>query len=332
MNSPQHFAQLLQRFFGDHLANQRDVSPLTISAYRDTFRLLLMFLPRQVGKRLENLSLDDLDAPNLLAFLRHLVQERGNSVRTVNCRLAALRSFLRYAATGLEPDALAQLQRAMAIPFKRFSRPLLGYLTKPEITAVLGACGGSWTGRRDRLLFQILYNTGARVSEAIGIRIDDVQTQECKAVRLLGKGRKQRVVPLWPQTTQLIRAWLKNSRPDPHQPLLPNRFGQPLSRTAVQQRLSLTVAAAATSCPSLQDRRVSPHTIRHTTAMHLLQAGVTPATIALWLGHENLATTHQSIEADLAMKEAALRHLDSPKQKQRRYKPPADLLMFLNSL
>ena len=332
MSPPQLFAHLLQRFFSDHLANQRDVSPLTISAYRDSFRLLLMFLPRRLGKRLEELSLDDLDAPNLLAFLRHLEQERGNSVRTANCRLAALRSFLRYAATGLDPDALAQLQRAMAIPFKRFSRPLLGYLTKPEITAILGACGESAAGRRDRLLFQLLYNTGARVSEAIAIRIEDVQTQEYKAVRLLGKGRKRRVVPLWPQTIRLIRARLKNSPPGPQQPLLPNRFGSPMSRTAVQQRLSLAVAAATASCPSLRNRRISPHTIRHTTAMHLLQSGVAPATIALWLGHENLATTHQYIEANLAMKEAALRHLDPPKQKQRRYKPPPNLLMFLNSL
>ena len=331
MSPQQHFAMLLQRFFNDHLASKRDVSHFTISTYRDAFRLLLIFLTRNLGKRIEELSLDDLDAPNLLAFLRHLEQERGNSVRTVNCRLAALRTFLQYAAVGLEPDALPRLQRAMAIPFKRFNRPLLGYLTHTEIKAVLGTCGDSRTGRRDRLLLQILYNTGARVSEAIAIRVEDVQSHECKAVRLHGKGRKQRVVPLWAQTTSLIKAWLKTIHLSPQQPLLPNRFGQHLSRTAVQQRLSLALTAATAACPSLQGRRISPHTIRHTTAMHLLQAGIAPATIALWLGHENLSTTHQYIEADLAMKEAALNHLKPPKQKQRRYKPPPDLLRFLNN-
>ena len=332
MNTPDRFANLVQTFFCDYLIKQRDMSPRTVSGYRDTFRLLLNFLQSACGKRPDQLTLGDLSATNLLAFLRHLETERGNSVRTANCRLAALRSFFHYAGACEGPDAIAQIQRIMAIPLKRFTRPLLGFLSVNEMQAILNATDDSWTGCRDHLLFLFLYNTGARVSEAISVRVQDVQRHDYRAVQLLGKGRKQRMVPLWKETTHLIRAWLKIAGLKSEQPLLPNRFGTGMTRTAVQQRLHLLVQAAEPKCPSLRHRHISPHTIRHTTAMHLLQSGIATPVIALWLGHEDPATTHQYIEADLQMKEAALHHLHSPKSKPRRFKPRASLLQFLDNL
>jgi integrase/recombinase XerD len=332
MNTPQRFAELVQTFFCDYLIKQRDLSPRTVNAYRDTFRLLLNFLRRACGKRPDQLTLSNLTASQLIAFLQYLEEERGNCVRTRNLRLAALRSFFRYVGACEGPDLIAQIQRIMAIPLKRFSRPLLDFLSQTEMHALLQVMDNSWSGRRDHLLFLFLYNTGARVSEALSVRVQDLQRHDYRAVQLLGKGRKQRTVPLWKETTQHIRAWLKLAGLKPDQPLLPNRFGKAMTRTAVQQRLQLHLQTAQLNCPSLRHRRISPHTIRHATAMSLLQSGVATPVIALWLGHEDPATTHQYIEADLLMKEQALRRLQPPKEKPTRFKPSADLLNFLNSL
>ena len=332
MNTPERFAELVQSFFCDYLIKQRDLSPRTVSAYRDTFRLLLSFLQQACGKRPDQLMLSDLTAPQLIAFLQYLEEERGNCVRTRNARLAALRSFFRYVGACEGPDMIAQTQRIMAIPLKRFERPLLGFLSHNEMQALLQAMNDSWSGRRDHLLFLFLYNTGARVSEALSVRVQDLQRHDYRAVQLLGKGRKQRTVPLWKETIQHIRSWLKLAGLKPDQPLLPNRFGGPMTRTAVQQRLQLHVQTAQANCPSLCRRRISPHTIRHATAMNLLQSGVAPPVIALWLGHEDPATTHQYIEADLLMKEQALRRLQPPKERRTRFKLRADLLTFLDSL
>ncbi len=333
MNPPERFANLIQTFFCDYLIKQRDVSMRTVGSYRDTFRLLLNFYHEIFGKRPDQLTLEDLSASNILAFLQHLEKIRGNCVRTRNSRLAALRSFFHY-AIGLEgPDLLVQSQQIMAIPIKRFSRPLVSFLSVGEMTAILNATGESWTGHRDHLLLLFLYNTGARVSEALSVRVTDVQRYDCRAVQLFGKGRKERMVPLWKETSHAVRNWVKRAGLTPDRPLFPNRFGTPMTRTAVQQRISLHVQSAAEkSCPSLRFRRISPHTIRHTTAMHLLQSGVTMPVIALWLGHEGPATTHQYIEADMSMKEAALKRLQPPKERQRRFKPSAGLLAFLDNL
>jgi integrase/recombinase XerD len=331
MNSQQRFAELVQTFFCDYLVKQRDLSPRTVSAYRDTFRLLLSFLQRACGKHSDQLSLSNLTSSQLLAFLQYLEEERGNCIRTRNLRLAALRSFFRYVGACEGPEIIAQIQRIMAIPLKRFTRPLLDFLSQTEMHALLEVMDNSWSGRRDHLLFLFLYNTGARVSEALSVRVQDLQRHDYRAVQLLGKGRKQRTVPLWKETAQHIRAWLKFADLKPDQPLLPNRFGKPMTRTAVQQRLQLHLQTAQLNRPSLR-RRISPHTIRHATAMHLLQSGVALPVISLWLGHEDPATTHQYIEADLLMKEQALRRLQSPKQKLARSQPQADLLNFLNAL
>lgn len=333
MNAPERFARLVQAFFCDHLLNQRDVSPRTVSACRDTFRLLLRYLQLECGKRPDQLCLEHLSAANLLAFLQHLEQQRANSVRTRNCRLAALRSFFHYVAAREGPEMLAHIQRIMAIPLKRFTRPLLGFLSVEEMKAILQAADGdSWTARRDHLLFLLLCNTGARVSEVLRVQVKEVQRHECRAVELQGKGRKQRLVPLWQETSSLIRAWLRFTSLQPDEPLLPNRFGAIMTRTAVQQRLQLLVQAAQSKCPSLRHRHISPHTIRHSTAMHLLQSGIATPVIALWLGHEDPATTHQYIEADLCMKEAALQRLQAPHKRHRRFKPRSDALRFLDNL
>jgi integrase/recombinase XerD len=310
MNTPERFAELVQTFFCDYLIKQRDLSPRTVSAYRDTFRLLLSFLQRACGKRPDQLMLSNLTAAQLLAFLQYLEEERGNCVRTRNLRLAALRSFFRYVGACEGPEMIAQTQRIMAIPLKRFARPLLGFLSQSEMQALLEAMDNSWSGRRDHLLFLFLYNTGARVSEALSVRVQDLRKE----------------------TAQHIRAWLKLAGLKPDQPLVPNRFGKPMTRTAVQQRLQLHVQAAQANCPSLRCRRISPHTIRHATAMNLLQSGVTTPVIALWLGHEDPATTHQYIEADLLMKEQALGRLQPPTEKRVRFRPRADLMTFLDNL
>jgi site-specific recombinase XerD len=333
MKPTERFAHLIQSYFSIYLVKQRDVSLQTVKAYRDTFRLLLNYLWKATGKPPDQLTLDDLSAANALAFLQHIEKFRGNCVRTRNSRLAALRSFVRFAIASEGPDLLAQSQQIMSIPIKRFTRPLMSFLSVDEMVAVLESAGDSWTGRRDHLLLLFLYNTGARVSEAISVRVSDVQRHDFKAVELLGKGRKERMVPLWKETSRAIRNWVKSGGLTSDQLLFPNRFGTAMTRTAVQQRLHLHVQSAAEErCPSLRKRHISPHTIRHTTAMHLLQSGVTTPVIALWLGHADPATTHQYIEADLQMKEAALTRLQPPREKQGRFKPPTGLLRFLDRL
>jgi integrase/recombinase XerD len=335
MNQPScapPFPVLLQDFFCRSLMNQRNVSPRTLSAYRDAFRLLLQYIEGRYGKQPASLTLADLDAPCILAFLDHLQKERGNSERSRNARLAAIRAFLKYAAAR-DPASLSIVQRVLAIPMKRFDRPLLGYLSRHEVQAILDAPDPStFSGQRDRVLFRVLYNTGARVSEAAGLRVADVSLEGAASVRIQGKGRKERSVPLWKSTARQIRQWIRCSGSAPESPLLPSASGRPMSRSGIEHRLKKAVRAACQNLPSLAGRRISPHTLRHTTAMHLLQSGVDITVIALWLGHESTATTHMYIEADLALKEKALNLLDEPTAAKRRYKPSDKLLQFLEGL
>jgi site-specific recombinase XerD len=330
---PPSFATLLQRFFAEHLTQHRSVSPRTIAAYRDTFRLLLLFTERRIGKAPTAVVLADFDAPLVLAFLDHLEAERGNGARTRNARLTAIRSFLGYAAHH-DLSALPTIQRTLAIPVKRFDRPMLGFLSRDDMHAVLDAPDlQSWIGQRDRALLTTMYNTGARVSEIIGVRIGDLVLDGAPCVHLHGKGRKQRTVPLWRTTAALLRAWTRQlNGAAAGSPLFPNRGGTEMTRSNVTQRLALCVQTAATNRPHLLGRSISPHTIRHTTAMHLLQSGVDITVIALWLGHESPATTHLYIEADLGMKERALGHLQPPGNPVPRYRPPDALMRFLQSL
>ncbi len=325
-------ATLLRAFFLDRLVAQRNASPQTVAAYRDSFRLLLEFAHQHIAKAPERLELNDVDAPLVLAFLDHLERDRHNTIRSRNARFAAIRSFMHFAAFK-DPTALPSIQRVLAIPMKRFDKPLLGFLSKGEIQAILDAPPTDrWSGQRDRIMFATLYNTGARVSELTGLRVADVVLDGSACVHLHGKGRKDRSVPLWRTTTTQLRHWLPRIDSRPDRPLFPSAAGRRLTRPAVTARLRLAVQRAATQCPSLTNRHVSPHCVRHSTAMHMLQAGVDITVIALWLGHENPSTTHLYVEADLAMKERALQAVQSPRIKETRYRPTDRLLAFLQGL
>lgn len=327
------FSTLLQRFFVEHLGHQRAVSARTIATYRDTFRLLLRFSEVRIGKAPTALALVDLDARLILSFLDHLEKDRNNGARSRNVRLAALRSFLKYAAH-YDLNALPVIEQALAIPMKRFDRPVLGFLSRQEMRSILEAPDPrTWAGQRDRALFSLMYNTGARVSEAIDLRIGDVVIDGTMAAHLRGKGRKERSVPLWRPTASLIRAWkqrLENAGDDKF--LFPSRGGERMARSNVTQRLALAVSAAAERHPQLARRSISPHTIRHTTAMHLLQTGIDITVIALWLGHESPATTHMYLDADLSMKERTLDRLQPIGASPGRYRPPDQLMRFLQNL
>jgi site-specific recombinase XerD len=326
------FAALVQAFFAEHLTQQRALSPRTVAVYRDAFLLFLGFAQAHSGKPPQALTLADLTPDLILAFLDHLEHQRHNTVRTRNARLAALRAFLKFAARR-DLASLQIIERALGVPMKRFERPRIEFLSREEMQAVIGTPGDRWVSQRDHLLLGMLYNTGARVSEIIGVRIADLVLDGAACVHLHGKGRKQRTVPLWHSTVREIRAWLKrNPQLDARSPLLPNRGGQPMTRFNVTQRLAIAVRSAANLHPELSNRRISPHAIRHTTAMHLLQAGVDITVIALWLGHERPTTTHLYVEADLAMKDRALARLQEPDAKLPRYRAPDSLIEFLKTL
>ena len=324
------FPALLQEFFHRRLIAQRGASAHTIAS--DTFTLFLGYAAERTGRTPSALTLSDLGAPMVLDFLDHLETERGNSARTRNLRLTAIRSFMSYASLR-EPSLLPVAQRVLAIPVKRFDRPVLGYLSRDEITAIIDAPDRStWSGQRDAVLFAVLYNTGARVSEIIRLLVADVLLDRASSLLLHGKGRKERVVPLWKSTAAQLRRWLPRIDGNPDAPVFPNRAGEPLSRSGVEHQLRVACRKAAERHPSLATRRISPHTLRHTTAMHLLQSGVDITVIALWLGHEDTATTHQYVEADLAMKEAALRCVDDPAPQPLRFTTTDRLLDFLEAL
>ncbi len=329
---PTDFARLLQLFFLQRLIQQRHVSHRTVTSYRDTFRLLLRFAERRLDKPVSELCLSDMDANLVLGFLDDLEKQRHNCVRSRNARLAAIRSFFQYAALQ-EPTALPQIQRVLAIPMKRFERPVVGFLSREEMEAILNAPDiSTWSGQRDHVLLATLYNTGARVSEIIAVTRGDVECEHCVAVHLHGQGRKERVVPLSKPTAALVRSWVQQIGAEAQQALFPNRLGQPMSRSGVEKRLQVAVKLATPFCPSLLDKTVSPHVVRHSTAMHLLQSGVDLAVIALYLGHESVVTTHHYLQADLKMKERALAALQPPETKTMRFKPTPEVLAFLDTL
>lgn len=333
MNLPSvGFPILLQDFFQRRLLAELGASAQTIASYRDAFEMLLRFAEQRIGRPPSALTVTDLDAPLILAFLDNLEEVRGNSPRTRNLRLTAVRSFMRYASIR-DPASLPVAQRVLAIPTKRFDRPVLGFLSREEVEAILDSPDRStFSGQRDAVLFATLYNTGARVSEITRLNVGDVLLDRQCALRMHGKGRKERVVPLWKSTAARLREWLTHINAGAESPVFPNRSGKRLSRSGVEHRLHVALQTAARRCPSLATRRISPHTMRHTTAMHLLQSGVDVTVIALWLGHEDIATTHHYIEADLAMKEAALRQLEGPPSSPVRFHVGDRLLAFLEGL
>jgi len=325
-------APTLQAFFTDRLVAQKRASEHTIAAYRDTIRLLLAFAAERAGKAPSDLDIDDLQAPLIGAFLDHLEHERGNTIRTRNARLAAVRALFRYAALR-HPEHAATIGRVLAIPTKRHDQALVTFLTEPELQALLDAPDQTaWIGRRDHAMILLAAQTGLRASELLGLTCDDLRLGVGAHVSCLGKGRKQRITPLTQQTDKVLRAWARERDGQPDDPLFPTSTGRPLTRDALERRLTKHSATAVAACPSLAAKTVTPHVLRHTAAMRLLHAGVDTTVIALWLGHEQIQTTQIYLHADLAIKEKALARTTPPSAKPGRYQPTDRVLAFLDAL
>jgi integrase/recombinase XerD len=325
-------APTLELFFTERLIRQRQASPNTIAAYRDTMRMLLCFAAKQRAKQPSELEVGDLDAPLIGAFLDHLEAERGNGVRTRNARLAAIRSLFRFAALR-HPEHAHSIERVLAIPPKRFQRNLVTFLDEEELAALLGAPDGStWIGRRDRVMLTLAAQTGLRASELTDLGCADARLGAGAHVTCLGKGRKQRITPLTSATVALLRGWLAERGGQGQEPLFPNRGGGQLSRDGLERRLAKHVASAAMVCPSLGEKKVTAHVLRHTAAMRLLFAGVDTTVIALWLGHEQVETTQIYLHANLAIKEQALERTRPAHAEPGRYRPPDAMLAFLKEL
>ncbi len=332
MTAPISLAPLLERFFTQRLMQERQVSPHTICSYRDTFRLFLKFTQQRLHKPPSALVFEEIDAPLIVTFLDHLEKKRGASVRSRNLRLTAIHSFFRYIAFEL-PTHSAQIQRVLAIPSKRFTRALVRFLTRAEVDALLAApdrC--TWFGRRDHAFILMAVQTGLRLSEITGTTRDDLVLGTGAHVRVTGKGRKERCTPLAKPTTAVLKGWLREPPRGQGRLLFPNVKGERLSVHGVKYMLNKHAATAAKVCPSLKEKRVTVHLLRHTMALEMLQAGVDRAVIALWLGHESVETTQIYLEATLAMKEQALAKATPPHGRPGRFIPDDRLLSFLNGL
>lgn len=332
MTSTPSFAVLLQGFFTQRLMNQRQASPHTIGSYRDTFRLLLRFAQTRLKKPPSQFELADIDAPLIAAFLDDMEKARKIVARSRNLRLTAIRSFFRYAALE-SPENSAQIQRILAIPSKRHTRSLITFLNQEEIEALLAAPDQkSWLGRRDHVLLLLVVQTGIRLSEMIGLRRSDVTLGVGAHIRVMGKGRKERSIPLTKRTAAVLKAWMQEPEVGVTGLLCPTSRGTKLSADGVQYILKKHINSAGRQCPSLANKRVTPHSLRHTMAMELLQAGVEPVMIALWLGHESVATTQIYLHANLALKESILEKTSMPGGTPGRYRAQDELLDFLKSL
>lgn len=325
------FPALIQRFFTDRLCTQMEASPHTIAGYRDTFRLLIRYAGSRRGKPPTKLTIEDLDADLVADFLTHVETARGNTARTRNTRLAAIRSFFRYVAM-TDPTWLLHCQRILSMPSKRYVKRSVTFLDAEEIAALLAAPDRTtWVGRRDHALLLLALQTGLRASELIGLRCKDVALGAGAHIRCVGKGRKERSTPLRRDTAKLIQDWIGERR-DSDSPLFPSIRGEGLSRDALEHLVRKYCLTASRACPSIASKRVSPHTLRHSTAMELLHHGVDQSVIALWLGHESVETTQIYIHADMRLKEKALSQIARPEARAGRYRPNDELLAFLESL
>jgi integrase/recombinase XerD len=326
------FAPVLEAFFTDRLITQRRASQHTITAYRDTCRLLLAFAGQRTGKSPVKLDFADLDTPMITAFLQYLEAGRGNSVATRNARLAAIHSLFGYAALQV-PEHAGLIARVLAIPPKRTVRTEVSFLSADETTALLSAPDRTtWTGRRDHTLLLVMSQTGLRIAEMIALRGCDVELGAGPHVRCTGKGRKNRSTPLTTVTVRALRAWLAERGGAITDPVFPTRRGGPLSPDAIEQLVAKHAAIATARCPSMRGKHVTPHTLRHSAAMALLHSGVDLSVIALWLGHESTQTVQHYLHADMALKERAIARTTPPGVPAGRYHPPDQLLAFLNSL
>jgi len=331
MNSPD-FAPRLEHFFNQRLIAQRQLSPHTVASYRDTFRLFLQFARLQLDKAPSDLSFSDMDVTLVESFLDDLEQRRGISARSRNLRLTALRSFFRYAAYYV-PEHAGRIQQILAIPAKRHDRRLIGFLTRPEVDALLAVPDTrTWLGRRDHALLLVAFQTGLRLSEMTCLRGMNVTLSTGKHIRCVGKGRKERSIPMTSQTAKVLKAWVKELELDDAGLLFPTVYGSRMSADAVQYLFAKYAKVARQTCPSLKNKHLSPHIARHTAAMELLQAGVDLSVIALWLGHESIKTTLIYLNADLALKEAALKKVNPLSGHAGRFHAEDRLLQFLNSI
>lgn len=331
MTTP-NLAGHLQRFFTDRLLRQLGASPHTVASYRDTFRLFLKFASKHHRRKANDLKVEELDAKLVGSFLQHLEHDRRNCARSRNNRLSAIHAFFTYVCVN-EPALASHCQRVLAIPFKRFDRGPVEFLSREETIALLDAPDtATWLGQRDRLLLEIAVQTGLRNSELTRLRRQDVQLGAGAHVRCLGKGRKARCTPLRSDVAARLARWLALLPPDPATPVFPTARGQHMSSDAFQKLVIRHIKSAGKTCPSLQRKKVTPHTLRHTTAMDLLHRGVDITVIALWLGHESIQTTHIYLHADMAMKERALARATKGQVVPKRYRPTDQLLAFLESL
>lgn len=327
-----NFATLLEGFFTSRLMQQQQASPHTIASYRDTFRLLLRFAYERLETRPSALKFEQVDATIITAFLHEMEDKRGVSARSRNLRLSAVRSFFQYAAFEV-PDHAAQIQRVLAIPGKRYTRKQVCHLTRPEVDALLAAPDmATWSGRRDHALLLLAVQTGLRLSELTSLRREDVTLDAGAHVHVIGKGRKERCTPLAKQTRKVLREWLQRDLDPDIAVVFPSARGSRLSADGVQYLVAKHVAAASKSCSSLSRKRVTPHVLRHTTAMELLQSGVDRSLIAMWLGHESLDTTQIYLDADLTLKEQILAKSTPHGGRSGRYRPNDQLMEFLNTL
>jgi len=325
-------APALQAYFTDRLIGQRQASPNTIAAYRHTFSLLLRFAANRTGTPPSQLDIAALDAPLIAAFLEHLERDRGNTTATRNNRLAAIHSLFAYLALH-HPEHAASIQRVLAIPPKRTEKNLLTYLTDTEVDALLAACDqATWAGRRDHAMFALTIQTGLRITELISLNCQDITLTTGANVHTIGKGRKQRRTPLIPATKTVLKTWLHERAGTPDEPLFPTRTGKRLSRDAIEHRLAIHLATAAATCPSITNKHITMHTLRHTAAMRLLLAGNDITVIAMWLGHEQITTTQIYLHADMTHKQAAIDRTRPLTAKPGRYQPPDTLLAFLQAL
>jgi site-specific recombinase XerD len=332
MNTSASFAPLLERFFIQRLMQQRQVSPHTISSYRDTFRQFLKFAQERLHKPPSRMDLKEIDAPLIIAFLDDLERRKGVSVRSRNLRLTAIHSFFRYAALEA-PDHSAQIQHVLAIPSKRFTRMLINFLTRAEVDALLAAPDQhTWSGRRDHAFLLVAVQTGLRLSEMTGLKREDLVLGAGAHVRVIGKGRKERCSPVTRSTRAVLKSWLHEPQRGEGDLLFPNAKGGRLSVHGVQYLINKHRETVSRTCSSLNKKRVTVHCLRHTMAMDLLQSGVPRSVIALWLGHESVETTQIYLEATLAMKEQALAKTTPLHGKAGRFRPTDQLLAFLNSL
>jgi site-specific recombinase XerD len=323
---------LVQQFFTDRLCTQMAASPNTIASYRDTFRLLLRFASEQTGKAPTQLTVEQVDVTLVGDFLVHVEDKRRNSARSRNARLAAIRSFFRFVAM-MEPAHLLHCQKILAMPGKRYVRRTVEFLDRAEMNALLAAPDRStWAGRRDHAILSVALQTGLRVSEIINLRRRDIVTGTGAHIRCDGKGRKQRCTPLRQEITKVLDVWLRERGGMDDDPLFPTMRGTKLSRDALERLVQKHTSVALKRCPQLTGKRVSPHVLRHSTAMELLHHGVDQSVIALWLGHESVETTQMYMDADLRLKEKALARITAPESTPGRYRPDDSLLAFLEGL